>query len=206
MVKVKICGITSPEDALFSANTGADYIGLITYKKSPRYVSKEKRLEILNAVKKYFVRKVAVVVNESYEFIRELLDEGFDLIQLHGDENISLAKKVGMERVIKVFRVKDTVPSVGEWKKAYAILLDTYSKNLYGGTGKTFNWEIASKLVEEGYKIFLSGGLRPENVEKAIRQVKPYAVDVSSGVEREKGKKDYRKVEEFVKTVKSLKI
>lgn len=206
MVKVKICGITSPEDALFSANTGADYIGLITYKKSPRYVSKEKRLEILNAVKKYFVRKVAVVVNESYEFIRELLDEGFDLIQLHGDENISLAKKVGMERVIKVFRVKDTVPSVGEWKKAYAIHLDAYSKNLYGGTGKTFNWEIASKLVEEGYKIFLSGGLRPENVEKAIRQVKPYAVDVSSGVEREKGKKDYRKVEEFVKTVKSLKI
>ncbi|RUM31159.1 MAG: phosphoribosylanthranilate isomerase [Aquifex sp.] len=206
MVRVKICGITNPEDALFSVNSGADYIGVITYKKSPRYVSKEKRLEILNAVKDYPVKKVAVVVNESYEFIKELLDEGFDLIQLHGDEDISLAKKVGMERVIKVFRVKDTVPSVEEWEDAYAILLDTYSKNLYGGTGKTFNWEIASKLVEEGYKIFLSGGLKPENVERAIKQVKPYAVDVSSGVEREKGKKDYTKVEEFIKTAKSLKI
>ncbi|HIP42956.1 MAG TPA: phosphoribosylanthranilate isomerase [Aquifex aeolicus] len=202
MVRVKICGITNSEDALFSVNSGADYIGVITYKKSPRYVSKEKRLEILNSLESLSVKKVAVVVNESYEFIKELLNEGFDLIQLHGDEDISLAKKVGMDRVIKVFRVKDTVPSVEEWKEAYAILLDTYSKNFYGGTGKTFNWEIASKLVEGGYKIFLSGGLKPENIEKAIKLVKPYAVDVSSGVEREKGRKDFRKVEEFIKTAK----
>lgn len=204
MVRVKICGITNPEDALYAAKSGADYVGVITYPKSPRYAPKEKRREILKALEGFPVKRVAVVVNESYEFIKELLDEGFDLIQLHGEEGIELGKKIGLSRVIKVFRILDEEPEVGEWKESYAILLDKYSKNAYGGTGETINWEVAKNLVEKGYRVFLAGGLNPENVQKAVEFVKPYAVDVSSGVEKEKGKKDKRKVEEFIKRAKGL--
>ena len=204
MVKVKICGITNPEDAIYAAKSGADYIGVITYPKSPRYTSKEKRLEIIKSLQNFPVKKVAVVVNEPYEFIKELLDEGFDLIQLHGDEDIELGKKVGLSRVIKVFRVVDRTPEVGEWEKAYAILLDKYSRTAYGGTGERINWEIAKKLVEDRNKVFLAGGLNPENVSSAVEFVKPYAVDVSSGVEKERGKKDKNKVERFIKRAKGL--
>ncbi|GAB6065088.1 phosphoribosylanthranilate isomerase [Aquifex pyrophilus] len=202
MVKVKICGLTNAEDALHVARSGADYVGVITYPKSPRFTPKERRLEIIKALEDYPVKKVAVVVNEGYEFLKELLDEGFDLIQLHGDEDISLGRKIGLGRVIKVFRVKDNVPEVGEWKEAYALLLDTYSEKAYGGTGKTFNWDIAKRLVEEGYRMFLSGGLNPENVKRAVEYVKPYGVDVSSGVEKSKGKKDREKVERFISEAK----
>ena len=204
MAKVKICGIRRVEDALKAVEKGADYVGVITYPKSPRYASEEERRKILNALEGKNVKKVAVVVNEDYEFIKKLLDEGFDLIQLHGDEDISLGKRIGLKRVIKVFRVESEAPEVGEWEKAYAILLDKYSKKAYGGTGKTFDWKVAKALVEEGYKVFLSGGLNPENVEKAIKEVKPYAVDVSSGVEKEKGVKDHKKIEEFIKKAKGL--
>ncbi len=202
MVKVKICGLTNTEDALHAVKSGADYIGVITYPKSPRFTPKEKRIEIIKALEGYPVKKVAVVVNEGYEFLKELLDEGFDLIQFHGDEDIALGKKVGLERVIKVFRIKEKMPLVGEWKDSHALLLDTYSDKAYGGTGKTFNWDIAKKLVEQGYRIFLSGGLNPENVKKAVEYVKPYGVDVSSGVEKTKGKKDKEKVEKFIKVAK----
>ena len=202
MVKVKICGITNPEDALLCVKEGADYIGVITYPKSPRYTPKERRREIIKALEGFNVKKVAVVVNEPYEFLRELLEEGFDLIQLHGEEGLELGKRIGMNRTIKVFRVKDEVPHIGEWERAHAVLLDTFSKEAYGGTGKTFNWEIAKKLVEEGYRVFLSGGLKPENVREGVEFVKPYGVDVSSGVEKEKGKKDPQKVREFVKNAK----
>ncbi|WP_461832155.1 phosphoribosylanthranilate isomerase [Aquifex sp.] len=202
MVKVKICGLTNTEDALHAVKSGADYIGVITYPKSPRFTPKEKRMEIIKALEGYPVKKVAVVVNEGYEFLKELLDEGFDLIQFHGDEDIALGKKVGLERVIKVFRIKEKMPLVGEWKDSHALLLDTYSDKAYGGTGKTFNWDIAKKLVEQGYRIFLSGGLNPENVKKAVEYVKPYGVDVSSGVEKTKGKKDKEKVEKFIKVAK----
>ena len=204
MVKVKICGITNPEDALHAAKSGADYVGVITYPKSPRYAPKEKRKEILKVLESFPVKKVAVVVNEPYEFIKELLDEGFDLIQLHGEEGIELGKKIGLGRIIKVFRIIDEEPKVGEWKDAYAILLDRYSRSAYGGTGETINWEVAKNLVERGYRVFLAGGLNPENVREAVEFVKPYAVDVSSGVEKEKGKKDKRKVEEFIKRAKGL--
>ncbi len=204
MPKVKICGITNPEDALHAVKSGADYVGVITYPKSPRYTPKEKRVEIIKALQDFPVKKVAVVVNEPYEFIKELLEEGFDLIQLHGDEDIALGKRIGLSRVIKVFRVLDRTPEVGGWEKAYAILLDKYSRTAYGGIGETIKWEIAKEFVEEGYKVFLAGGLNPENVREAVEFVKPYAVDVSSGVEKEKGKKDKRKVEEFIKRAKGF--
>ncbi|NPB07633.1 MAG: phosphoribosylanthranilate isomerase [Aquificae bacterium] len=203
MVKVKICGITRPEDALFCAEAGADYVGLVLYPRSPRYVNRERRREILKALEGFGVKKVAVVVNEEPSFLKELLEEGFDFIQLHGEEPPEVGKELGFERVIKAFRVRENTPDVRGWERAHALLLDTYSEKAYGGTGKTFNWEIAKELVEKGYRIFLSGGLNPENVERAVREVRPYCVDVSSGVEKEKGIKDHEKVRFFLERAKS---
>jgi phosphoribosylanthranilate isomerase len=206
MTKVKICGITNLEDALEAVKGGADYIGFILYPKSPRYVTPEKAADIISHLPEG-VKKVAVVVNEPVERLIELLDYGFDLIQLHGDETPDVIEILPPEQVIKVFRVKDDFDKnlLKDWEGTYAFLLDTYKKGTYGGTGETFNWNIAKQLVEDGYKIFLSGGLNPENVQRAICEVKPYAVDVSSGVELKKGKKDLKKLKEFIERAKNVK-
>ena len=205
MVKVKICGLTNLEDAKAAANLGADYLGFIFYPPSPRYISPEGAFEILKELPSS-IKKVAVVVNANYELLKKLLNGGFDLIQLHGDETPDILKKVPASRVIKVFRVRDSFNRdlLKDWENTYALLLDTYKKGTYGGTGETFNWNIAKELVEEGFKIFLSGGLTPQNVKRAIEKVKPYAVDVSSGVEASKGKKDLNKLKEFISLAKSV--
>ena len=203
MPKVKICGLTRIEDALFSLESGADYLGFILYPKSPRFVPSQKRRELPKELKGAV--KVAVMVNPSQEEVMKAFEEGFDLVQLHGEESLDLARQVGIDRVIKAFRVKDRTPNVEEgWKDAFGVLLDTYSKKAYGGTGKTFNWDIARDLVERGFKVFLSGGLNPENVKEAIQRVRPFAVDVSSGVELSPGVKDKIKVERFIKEAKGL--
>jgi len=205
MVKVKICGLTNWEDAKAAGDLGADYLGFIFYPPSPRYISPEGAFEILKELPSS-VKKVAVVVNADYELLKKLLNGGFDLIQLHGDETPEILKKIPASRVIKVFRVRDNFDKnlLKGWENTYAFLLDTYKKGTYGGTGETFNWDIAKRLVEEGFKIFLSGGLTPQNVKRAIEKVKPYAVDVSSGVEAHKGKKDLNKLREFVFLAKSV--
>ena len=206
MVKVKICGLTDLEDAAEAVKAGADYLGFILYPKSPRYVPPEKAAEIIgNLPAEANVKKVAVVVNFPPERLIELFDYGFDLIQLHGDETPDILDYLPPEQVIKVFRVKDSFDPalLKQWEGVYGFLLDTYKKGVYGGTGETFNWDIAKKLVEEGHKIFLSGGLNPENVREAVCEVRPYAVDVSSGVELTKGKKDLKKLKEFIKRAKS---
>ncbi len=203
MVRVKICGITRIEDALHAVESDADYLGFILYPKSPRFLPPERRREILGGVKGAL--KVAVMVNPSEEEVLKAFEEGFDLVQLHGEESLGLARKVGMDRVIKAFRVREETPQIDEgWKEAHAILLDTYSKDAYGGTGKSFNWDIAKRIKEKGFKIFLSGGLNPENVKRAVEEVGPFAVDVSSGVEIKPGIKDKIKVERFVKEAKGL--
>ena len=206
MVKVKICGLTNLEDALAAADFGADYLGFILYPKSPRYLPPERAKEILEKLPKG-VKKVAVVVNEKPQVLAQLLEIGFDLVQLHGDETPQILEYLPREKVIKVFRVRDNFdPSLLEgWEGVYAYLLDTYKKGSYGGTGETFNWEIAKNLVQRGLKIFLSGGLNPNNVEKAVCNVRPYAVDVSSGVEAAKGKKDFKKLRGFIERAKNSK-
>ena len=208
MVKVKICGITNLEDAAEAVKAGADYLGFILYPKSPRYVNLQKVADIIgNLPEGEKVKKVAVVVNEPPERLIELFDYGFDFIQLHGDETPDILNYLPPEQVIKVFRVRDKFDPnlLREWEGVYAFLLDTYKKGTYGGTGETFDWNIAKDLVKEGYRIFLSGGLNPENVQRAVCEVKPYAVDVSSGVELQKGKKDLKKLKEFVERAKSSK-
>ncbi|RLJ70293.1 phosphoribosylanthranilate isomerase [Hydrogenivirga caldilitoris] len=203
MVKVKICGITRPEDAEFAVRMGADYVGVILYPKSPRFVLPEDRKEILRASEGAV--KVAVFVNPTLEEVFSAFEEGFDLVQLHGEEEPGFAYKCGIERVIKAFRVGKKPPDIEEvWKEAHGVLLDTYSEKAYGGTGKVFNWELAKAVARKGFRLFLSGGLKTENVKEAVLKVRPYAVDVSSGVELELGVKDKIKVESFIKEAKSL--
>jgi len=208
MIKVKICGLTSLEDALTATKAGADVLGFILYPKSKRFI-KVKDVRKITSELPPFVMKAGVFVNEDPRNVLEILSYAYlDLAQLHGDETPEECEYIGANRVIKVFRLKEIgevekiEPYIG---KIRAILLDTYSKDSYGGTGKTFNWEIA-KAVKERFDIpvILSGGLNPENVAEAIREVNPYAVDVSSGVETEPGKKDHKKVKAFVKVAKCV--
>jgi phosphoribosylanthranilate isomerase len=208
MIKVKICGLTNLEDALTATEAGADVLGFILYPKSKRFI-KVKDVRKITSELPPFVIKAGVFVNEDPRNVLEILSYAYlDLAQLHGDETPEECEYIGANRVIKVFRLKEIgevekiEPYIG---KIRAILLDTYSKDSYGGTGKTFNWEIA-KAVKERFDIpvILSGGLNPENVAEAIKEVNPYAVDVSSGVETEPGKKDHKKVKAFVKVAKCV--
>ncbi len=202
MVKVKICGITNLEDALYAAECGADALGFIFYPKSPRFIEKTKAKEIISKLPP-FITTVGVFVNESMENIVNTIHEcNINIVQLHGDETPDYCSKVPM-KAIKAIRVKDedSLKQIAEYKTS-TFLLDTYSENSYGGTGKIFNWNLAIKAKGYG-RIILSGGLTPDNVNEAIERVKPYGVDVSSGVEEREGKKDKIKVREFIKRVRS---
>lgn len=203
MVKVKICGLTNPEDILFIESFPIDYLGFIMYQKSPRYVGKNLK-SLLELPKK--AKKVVVYVNPIYEDLKKTLDWGADLIQLHGEEEITLAQKIGLNRVIKAFRIRNSInlDALIPWKECYALLLDTYKKDIPGGTGESFNWSLAKRVVEKDFKIFLAGGLNPENILQAISYVKPYAVDLSSGLESSPGKKDHNKVKKLFEKVKGV--
>lgn len=196
MVKIKICGITRIEDIFFIEKYPVDYLGFILYPPSPRFVGGNLK-NLLSHVKR--AMRVVVMVNPSYEEAKKVLDQGADFIQLHGDENLELGRKLGLDRIIKAFRVKDFInfEQLTLWKGAHAILLDTFKKGIPGGTGQTFNWELATDVVKKGFKIFLAGGLNPENLEEAIRKVRPYGIDISSGVEKSPGIKDPEKIEKI---------
>ena len=204
MVKVKICGITNKEDIEFLENFSVNYLGFIMYPPSPRFVG-DRLGELLGFVKKAL--KVAVLVNPTFEEVKKVLDLGVDLIQLHGNETPDFGKRIGFERIIKAFRVRDKInfQELEAWKEAKALLLDTYLEGVFGGTGKAFNWELAREAVRKGFKIFLAGGLKPENILEAIEIVKPYGIDLSSGVEEYPGKKDHRKIEELFERLSKLK-
>ncbi len=202
-VKIKICGITNLEDIKLLEAYPVHYLGFILYPPSPRYVG-SRLSELLKAVK--IPKKVAVFVDAPYEEIKSALDLGVDLIQLHGRENLDLARKIGLQRCIKTFRIKDSLSfdELDYWRDAYALLLDTYKEGLPGGTGKTFNWDIARDIVLKGHRIFLAGGLNPDNVLEAISKVNPYAIDLSSGLEKSPGKKDPKKIEVFFEKLKGV--
>jgi phosphoribosylanthranilate isomerase len=200
-VKVKFCGIKREEDIKKALELKVDYVGFILYPKSPRFVGWERLAELLELAQG--VKRVGVFVNPTLEEVNRAFELGIDLVQLHGEEDFEFAERVGLERVIKAFRVKDQIHVEEAWKQVYAILLDTYSDKAYGGTGRSFDWNIAQALVEEGFKVFLSGGLNPQNVSLAVQRVKPYAVDVSSGIEKEPGVKDHKKMEEFIHAVEN---
>lgn len=201
MVKVKICGITNLEDALLAVEAGADALGFVFFRESPRHIFPEQAAGIIKNLPP-FVQTVGLFVNEEPGTVNATADQcGLDLVQLHGDETPEFCRGV-KRRVIKAFRVKD-LTSLEEMKNYHVAgcLLDAWSPSAYGGTGKTFNWEIAATAAASG-DIILAGGLTPENVAEAIQIVRPYAVDVSSGVESSPGKKDGDLIRRFFQRIK----
>jgi phosphoribosylanthranilate isomerase len=205
MTKVKICGITNLEDALISAKFGADALGFNFYPKSSRYILPEKAREIIEQLSPE-VLKVGVFVNEDLDKIIEIVETAkLDVIQLHGEETPEFARELKAKtnlEIIKAFRVSlEFKPEDVLQYQVDAILLDAYSPKEHGGTGETFDWEIAKKVREVFPKMYLAGGLSADNVEEAIKNVSPFAVDACSCLEKSKGRKDSIKVETFVRVV-----
>ncbi|WP_415755816.1 phosphoribosylanthranilate isomerase [Pseudomonas leptonychotis] len=203
VVRSKICGITRVEDALAAVEAGADAIGLVFYAKSPRAVTVQQARSIINALPP-FVTTVGLFVDASRCELGEMLDAvPLDLLQFHGDESPESCE--GYHRpYIKALRVKpgdDIAAQVALYKNASGVLLDTYVPGIPGGTGEAFDWS----LVPEGLSksIILAGGLTAENVAQAIARVRPYAVDVSGGVEAAKGIKDAQKIRAFMQAVRA---
>lgn len=201
-VRVKICGITNLEDAEAAVAFGADALGFIFYKKSPRYIDPLRAAAITRALPP-FVIKVGVFVDEALEEVSRVReDASLDRVQLHGDETPGYCAEAS-PGVIKAFRIRGRADI--ERLALYdvsAFLLDTYVDGVPGGTGEAFNWEIAVE-ASALRRIILSGGLTPGNVAMAIKTVRPYAVDVSSGVEAGPGKKDLEKMKKFIDEAKT---
>lgn len=203
MVKVKICGITNPEDAYAAVAAGADALGFVFYEKSPRFINPVRAAEIILRLPP-FIQTVGLFVNEDTEKINWTADYcGLDVVQLHGNETPEDCLEVN-RRVIKAFRIQNII-SIDPLKhyQVSGFLLDAWSPDAYGGTGRTFNWELAEAAKQYG-PIVLAGGLLPENIVEAVRMVNPHGVDVSSGVESSLAKKDAGKVREFIKLAKGL--
>jgi phosphoribosylanthranilate isomerase len=202
--KIKICGITNIEDAELAVGLGADVLGFIFYPKSPRYIKVQDAANICNALPP-FVVKVGVFVNElEYEIEKALHECLLNALQFHGDEPPGFCQKFAAKS-IKAIRVRDeeSLHAAAEYD-VDALLLDTYTDELRGGTGRTFDWSLAVRAKEFlSAPIILSGGLTTANVQEAVRKVRPYAVDVASGVEREPGKKDPEKLRRFIELCKS---
>jgi phosphoribosylanthranilate isomerase len=201
-VRSKICGITRIEDALAAVEAGADAIGFVFYAKSPRAVTVQQARAIIQALPP-FVTTVGLFVNASRCELGEILDAvPLDLLQFHGDEAVEDCE--GWHRpYIKALRVKagdDIAAAVDAYPSASGVLLDTYVEGVPGGTGEAFDWS----LIPQGLSkpLILAGGLTPENVADAVARVKPYAVDVSGGVEASKGIKDHAKIHAFINAVR----
>jgi len=201
MTKVKICGITSLDDALMAVEAGADALGFVFFEKSPRYLSPEVAARIIESIPP-MVQVVGLFVNAELDFVNRTADScGLDIVQLHGDESPAYCRLV-RRRVMKAFRVRgpESLVSLADYRVA-AYLLDAYSPNAYGGTGESFDWDCAAAAKEQG-AIVLAGGLNPGNIALAVAKVAPYAVDVSSGVESSPGCKDPEKVRRFIQEAK----
>ncbi len=200
--RVKICGITTPDDALAAAGAGADAIGLVFYASSPRCVSVAAASDIVAAVPP-FVTVVALFVDEPRDSIeRTLSDVRIDLLQFHGDETPSECD-VYQRPWLKALRMRpelDLPAACRVYRGARAALLDTWEDGVPGGTGRTFDWELARR--ELALPVVLAGGLNAGNVGQAVRRVRPAAVDVSGGVESAPGVKDHDKIRQFIAAVR----
>jgi len=201
MVRVKICGITCVEDALEAVRLGADALGFV-FAPSPRQVTPDRARAIASELPP-MVTTVGVFVNAQPEQVREIRSFcGLSVVQLQGDEDEQAATQFG-PRVIKAIPVRpDRLMQAGSYPGA-TILLDAYSPDVRGGTGRTFEWSLATELAKKR-PIIIAGGLTPENVLDAVRVVRPYAVDVASGVEKEPGRKDHEKLERFIRRAKTV--
>ncbi|NPA72284.1 MAG: phosphoribosylanthranilate isomerase [Gammaproteobacteria bacterium] len=201
--RVKICGLTNVADAQLAVMSGADAIGLVFYEPSPRHVSINTAKKIASGVPA-FVTKTALFVNPTVEYVQSVLDKvSVDLLQFHGDESaefceqfkVSYIKAVRMREGIELEQIAET------YRASSGILLDAYKKGIPGGTGEQFDWDRVPKSLSK--PIILAGGLLPENIQQAIKQVRPWAVDVSGGVEASKGIKSADKINQFMQQVMS---
>ncbi len=205
IVKIKICGITNVEDAKVAVAAGADALGFVMYRKSPRFVEAAMVRRIVAGLPP-FVLPVGVFVNEEPGLVRSLLDDcGLALAQLHGDETALYCQDLGRP-VLKALRLKDrgTFLALAEFQgraNVRGVLIDAFSNQAYGGTGQTVDWTLAQEAAQST-PIVLAGGLTPANVAEAIACVHPYGIDVSSGVERSPGKKDHGKVKAFIEAAR----
>lgn len=203
MVKVKICGITNLEDALASVDAGCDALGFLFYKKSPRSINPSKASGIIKGLPRRII-KIGVFVDAREKFIKKVARLcHLDMLQFHGSELPDFCVKCKGYKIIKAFRAKNRIDlkKIMEYN-TFAYLFDTFKGGKLGGTGKVFNWKIIRHIKRLKHPIFLSGGLNAKNVKTAIKLVKPNWVDVCSSVEAKPGKKDHKKIKEFIETVK----
>ncbi|MDD5771663.1 MAG: phosphoribosylanthranilate isomerase [Candidatus Omnitrophica bacterium] len=205
MVKIKICGITNLEDALVSLFSGADAVGFVFYKKSPRYIAPLKARNI-SRILPAGIKRVGVFVNEDFGAVEKIARLcALDMLQFHGEESAGYCRKFRGYGIIKAFLVKAGFEPAGISEyKGCACLFDTYSRKLAGGTGKIFDWRLLKNLDKIKNPVFISGGLTCGNVRRAIELFKPDWVDVSSGVEIRPGKKDIKKIKRFIKAVRTV--
>ncbi|RKY38756.1 MAG: phosphoribosylanthranilate isomerase [Candidatus Omnitrophota bacterium] len=207
MTKVKICGITNLKDAVKAVEWGADALGFI-FAHSPRRIKIEEARRIIKDIPSS-VMKVGVFADAPENEVKQIGEDcALDAVQLHGEEDIYYCKRLRMStsfKVIKTFHLREErdIPKIGEFKEIEIICLDTRTGEKIGGTGEVFDWSLAERARVFGKKIILAGGLNPGNVKEAIRRVKPWMVDVCTGVEKEIGRKDERLMKEFIRKVKN---
>ncbi len=208
-IKVKICGITNAEDARAAVDAGADALGFVLYAKSPRAVAPEVVRRIVADLPP-LVLPIGVFVNEEAKRVRDLMDDcGLALAQLHGDETAAYCEALGRP-VLKAIRLRSRADflAVAELRgraQVRGFVVDAYAEEAYGGTGTTADWALAAEAARAA-PVLLAGGLTPDNVREAVEQVRPYGVDVSSGVERSPGKKDPAKIRAFISAVQLARI
>ena len=203
-VWVKICGITNVADALAAAEAGADALGFMFYEPSQRNLSLAAAAEIIRELPP-FIARTGVFVNPTADFVRAAIaTSGIDTLQFHGEEPPEFCAQFGL-RVLKAFRVRDRA-SLRECANypGCAWLLDSYVAGAHGGTGATFDWDVAIEATQLSRQVILAGGLKLETVADAVRRVQPYGVDVSSGVESVPGKKDHAKIRAFIAAARSV--
>jgi phosphoribosylanthranilate isomerase len=204
-VKIKICGITRAADAAAAVEAGANAVGFMFFRESRRHISYENARSIIADLPP-FIAKVGVFVNAAREEIKAAIEQtGIDTLQFHGEETAEECRGFGL-KTIKAFRVqgKDMLALMPRYD-VDAWLLDSFVPGAHGGTGVTFNWDLAVHARSLGTPVVLAGGLKPDNVTRAIEHVQPYAIDVSSGVESSPGKKDPALIAAFVENARKAK-
>lgn len=202
---VKICGITRLEDAQAAVEAGADALGFMFYEPSKRFILPEKAAEIIRNISSS-VDSVGVFVNSDEDTVRHAVEvSGINVVQFHGEEFPEFCEAFRPLRIWKAFRMENerSLDLVRRFRNADAWLLDSYVKGAHGGTGETFNWDLAIEANTNGQPVILAGGLVPSNVGEAVRKVHPHGIDVSSGVESEPGIKDADKIRAFVRSAKN---